>query len=78
MISKRGASDTRVSSSFYAGKTVRILVNVERGVAYDLYQRLAASHMGRNIPGNPEFVVENRPQTGSKDHAQEIKRPRSL
>lgn len=54
------------SASFYAAKTVRILVGFQRGVAYDLYARLTARHMGRHIPGRPELVVENRPEAGTK------------
>lgn len=52
--------------SFYAGKTVTILVGFERGVAYDLYPRLAAGHLDRHIPGNPRVVVENNPEAGSR------------
>lgn len=53
-------------ASFYAGKTVKILVGFERGVAYDLYARLIAGHLGRHIPGNPEIVVENNPEVGTQ------------
>lgn len=60
------ASDRAASGSFYAGKTVKILVGFERGVAYDLYARLTARHLGRHIPGNPSFVVENSPEVGTK------------
>jgi len=52
--------------SFFAGKTVKILVGFRRGVAYDLYARLAARHLGRHIPGSPNFVVETNPESGSK------------
>jgi len=52
--------------SFYAGKTVKILIGFRRGVAYDLYGRLAARHLGQHIPGRPNFVVENSPESGTK------------
>ena len=55
-----------MTTSFYAGKTVRILVGFERGVAYDLYPRLAAAHLGRHIPGSPRVAVENNPEAGSR------------
>ncbi len=45
--------------SFYAGKTIKILVGFRPGAAYDLYARLVARPMGRYIPGNPAVVVEN-------------------
>jgi tripartite-type tricarboxylate transporter receptor subunit TctC len=50
----------------YAGKTIKIHVGFERGVAYDLYARLVAAHFGRHIPGGPRLVVENSPETGSR------------
>ena len=51
---------------FYAGKSVKIIVGFERGVAYDLYARLTANHLGRHIPGSPDVVVENNPEVGTK------------
>lgn len=51
--------------SFYAGKTVKIFVGFQRGVAYDLYPRLAAGHWRRHIPGSPALVVENSVEGGS-------------
>ena len=60
------AGEASSPGSFYAGKTVKILVGFRRGAAYDLYARLTARHLGRHIPGNPDFVVENSPETGSK------------
>lgn len=44
---------------FYKGKTVRIIVGASPGGGYDLYSRTIARHMGKRIPGNPTFVVEN-------------------
>jgi tripartite-type tricarboxylate transporter receptor subunit TctC len=50
---------------FYAGKTVRIVVGYAPGGGYDFYARTIARHMGKHIPGNPTFVVENMPGAGS-------------
>ena len=44
---------------FYKGKTIRIIVGASPGGGYDLYSRTIARHMGKHIPGNPTFVVEN-------------------
>jgi tripartite-type tricarboxylate transporter receptor subunit TctC len=53
------------STDFYAGKTVRIVVGYAPGGGYDFYARLIARYMGKHIPGNPGFVVENMPGAGS-------------
>jgi len=46
--------------SFYAGKTVRIIIPYPPGGSYDRYSRIAAAHMGKYIPGNPTIIVQNR------------------
>ena len=33
--------------------------------AYDIYSRLAATHLPRFIPGNPVIVAKNMPGVGS-------------
>lgn len=50
--------------SFYKGKVVRIIVGASAGGGYDTYSRTLARHMGRHIPGEPTFVVENMPGAG--------------
>ncbi len=52
-------------SSFYQGKTVRIIVGLAPGGGYDLYARTLARHLGKHIPGNPAVVVENMTGAGS-------------
>src|SRR5437867_5658745 len=49
---------------FYRGKTVRIIVGASAGSGYDTYSRTIAHHMGKHIPGNPVFVVDNMPGAG--------------
>ena len=46
---------------FYAGKTIRIIVGTGSGGGYDGAARLTARYLGKYIPGNPSFVVENMP-----------------
>jgi tripartite-type tricarboxylate transporter receptor subunit TctC len=58
-------STSRAQSSFYAGKTITVVAGVSAGSAYDLYARLMAQHMGKHIPGNPTFVVQNMTGAGS-------------
>jgi tripartite-type tricarboxylate transporter receptor subunit TctC len=50
--------------SFYSGKTVRIIVGASAGGGYDTYSRTIARHIGKHIPGNPAFLVENMPGAG--------------
>src|SRR5919106_4482423 len=49
---------------FYKGKTIRVAVGAAAGGGYDTYTRAVAQHMGKHIPGNPEFVVENMTGAG--------------
>ena len=52
------------SSSFYAGRTVSILVGATAGGYYDAAARVVARHFGRYIPGNPAVVVQDQPGAG--------------
>ncbi|HEX9445848.1 MAG TPA: tripartite tricarboxylate transporter substrate-binding protein [Candidatus Binatia bacterium] len=61
-----------MATDFYRGKTIRIVVGARPGVAYDLYARLVAGHLGKYIPGAPEVAVENAAGKGSKQVANEI------
>src|SRR5581483_5816517 len=60
-----GSAQAQNVASFYAGKTVRIVVGFTPGGGYDLYARLLAQHIGRHIPGNPTVIVQNMPGAGS-------------
>jgi tripartite-type tricarboxylate transporter receptor subunit TctC len=57
--------DVPAQTSFFDGKTVRILVGFSPGGSYDLWARLIARHMGKHLPGNPNFVVQNMTGGGS-------------
>ncbi len=46
--------------SFYAGKTLRIIIPYPPGGSYDRYARIAANHMGKHIPGHPSILVQNK------------------
>jgi tripartite-type tricarboxylate transporter receptor subunit TctC len=60
-----GASTTALAADFYKGKVIRIIVGFSPGGGYDTYARAAARHMGKYIPGNPTFVVQNMTGAGS-------------
>jgi tripartite-type tricarboxylate transporter receptor subunit TctC len=67
--------------SFYKGKTVRIIVGASAGGGYDTYSRTIARHIGKHIPGNPTFTVENMPGAGfliSANHMFNIAKPDGL
>ena len=52
------------AQEFYKGKTIRMVVATTPGGGFDAYSRALARHMGKHIPGNPTFVVENMPGAG--------------
>jgi len=53
------------TAPFYKDKTIRIIVGFTSGGIYDQYARLLTRHMGKYIPGNPAFIVQNMPGAGS-------------
>lgn len=55
------ASMSASADDFYRGKQIRLLVGTDVGGAYDTYARALARHMGKHIPGEPTFVVQNMP-----------------
>src|SRR2546428_11390096 len=52
-------------ANFYQGKTVTIISGTTAGSAYNTYARLIAQHLGKHVPGNPNFIVQNMPSGGS-------------
>ncbi len=60
-----GSSHLHAQVPFYQGKTITIVVGNPAGNVYDFYARLLAEHLGKHIPGNPNFIVQNMPGAGS-------------
>ena len=58
-------SRIEAQSDFYQGKQVKIIVGASAGAASDLYARMVASHLPKQIPGKPEIYVQNMPGGGS-------------
>ena len=52
-------------ADFYSGKTIRMLVGYGPGGGYDIYGRLVAEFLPKQIPGHPAIVTENMPGAGS-------------
>ena len=46
---------------FYKGKNVTIMLGHPPGGSYHMYATLAANHLKRHIPGNPNIIIEHRP-----------------
>ena len=59
-----GAAAAQDLASFYKGKQMTIVVGSSAGGGYDTYARLVGRHMGKHIPGNPIFIVQNMPGAG--------------
>ena len=57
-------TNLQAQAPFYQGKTIRIIVGNLAGDAYDLWARIFAQHMGKYIPGNPTFIVQNMTGAG--------------
>jgi tripartite-type tricarboxylate transporter receptor subunit TctC len=49
------------ADDFFKGKDITLYVGSTSGGPYDAYARMLARHWSRNIPGNPNFVVQNMP-----------------
>jgi tripartite-type tricarboxylate transporter receptor subunit TctC len=52
-------------AEFYKDKRITVTVGYGPGGGYDVFARLLARHMGRHVPGNPQFIVQNMPGAGS-------------
>src|SRR5687768_16080419 len=61
-----GAPSAAEPTSFYAGKSIQVIIGFDVGGGYDLYARTVARHWSRHIPGNPTFVPQNMPGAGTR------------
>ena len=60
-----GASHYAVAAdAFYKGERVTVMIGYSPGGGSDLTGRLVARHLGRNVAGNPQFIVKNMPGAG--------------
>ncbi|MFN3890741.1 MAG: Bug family tripartite tricarboxylate transporter substrate binding protein [Beijerinckiaceae bacterium] len=53
-----------MADDFYTGRSVRLVVGTSAGGGTDITARLLSRHLGRFIPGNPNFVIVNQPGGG--------------
>ena len=59
-------------ADFYKGKTITVIVGYTAGGGYDLYARALSRHMGRHLPGNSNFIVQNITGAGSLNAANNL------
>lgn len=74
-------SDLKAQAPFYQGKTIRIVVGLPAGDLYDLWARLLATHLAKQIPGNPDIIVQNMPGAASiitANHVYTVGKPDGL
>ena len=64
VVSARVGNELQAQAPFYQGKTIRIIVGNLAGDAYDLWARIFAQRMGKYLPGNPTFIVQNMTGAG--------------
>ena len=68
-------------TSFYQGKTIRIVVGNLPGDTHDLFARAYSRSMGKYIPGHPAILVQNMPGAGTMiaaNHVYNIAKPDGL
>ena len=56
---------SQAQGKFFQGKTIKFVVGYQSGDSHDLWARAYARHMGKHIPGNPSFIVQNITGAGS-------------
>jgi tripartite-type tricarboxylate transporter receptor subunit TctC len=63
MSAPEGAAQDAVAD-FYRGKQVAIMVGFGPGGSASLYSQALARHIGRHLPGSPNFIVQHVPGAG--------------
>ena len=59
------SSPLQAQDDFYKGKQMKIVVGASAGAASDLYARVVAHHLPKQIPGKPDIIVQNMKRTTS-------------
>ena len=49
----------------FTSKNMQLLIGFGTGGGYDMWGRLVARHIGRNLPGKPTVIPQNMPGAGS-------------
>lgn len=59
-----GQASAQSATEFFGQKTIKFDITYEPGGSYDLYARLAATHLPKHIPGLPAMVNQYIPGAG--------------
>ena len=59
------AAPVWAQANFFQGKTIKFVVGYQSGDSHDMWARAYTRHMGKHIPGNPAFIVQNMTGAGS-------------
>lgn len=59
------SSQASAQTPYFQGKTIKIIVGYPAGSAHDLWARLIATHLPKQIPGNPATIVQIMTGAGS-------------
>jgi len=51
-------------AEFFRNKTIKFTITFEPGGSYDLYARLAATHLPKHLRGQPAMTVQYQPGAG--------------
>src|SRR5258708_31837044 len=51
-------------ADFFRNKPIKLSITFEPGGSYDLYARLAATHLPKHLPGQPATTVQYQPGAG--------------
>ncbi len=57
--------DAFAQAPFYQDKTIKIVAGYGAGSVDDAWTRMIAHFLGKHIPGNPNFIVQNMPGAGA-------------
>src|SRR5262245_16825192 len=60
-----GEAASEDAASFYAGKSIELVIGYPPAGSNDIYGRITARHLGKYIPGHPSVIVRNMPGAGS-------------
>src|SRR5262245_37563720 len=65
MVLALAAAPAAAQAPFYQGKQLKVLVGFTPGGGTDLYGRVIADGLARNLEGKPSVLVQNMPGAGS-------------
>ena len=60
-----GEAAAEDAASFYASRSIELVIGYPPAGSNDIYGRILARHLGKHIPGAPSIIVRNMPGAGS-------------